>query len=140
MNNFFKNLGIGKQTLVNKWVETSDTTDLQYNRIELNEELNFSVVKNPELVVGNIIYHVFKKKDLPECIVYDFENFGTVYLGDVNRFIRSNGLIDDVNHIGDLIKIINVIDDHIINLDEIYFIESVSVTSNSSKVIILKKT
>ena len=138
-NNFFKNLGIGRQIHVNKWIETSEANDLLYKRIKLNEELNFSVVKNPELVFGNILYHVIKKKDLPECIVYDFENFGTVYLGDVNRFIRSNGLINDVNHIGDLIKIINVIDDHIINLDEIYFIESVSVTSNSSKVIILKK-
>ena len=138
-NNFFKNLGIGRQIPVNKWIETSESNDLLYKRIKLNEELNFSVVKNPELVFGNILYHVIKKKDLPECIVYDFENFGTLYLGDVSSFIRSNGLIDDVNNISDLIKILNIIDDHIINLDEISFMESVSDTSNCSKVFIFKK-
>lgn len=138
-NNFFKNLGIGRQTFVKKWVETSDTTDLQYDRIKLNEDLNFSVVKNPELVFGNILYHVIMKKDLPECIIYDFKNFSTLYLGDVNKFKRSNGLLDDVNYIDEWIKLLNIIDDHIINLTEIYFIESVSDSSNSNKVFIFKK-
>lgn len=138
-NNFFKNLGIGRQTLVKKWVETTDTTDLQYNRIKLNKDLNFSVVKNPELVLGNIIYHVIKKKDLPECIVYDFENFNTLHICDVNFFKRSNCLSDDVNSIDDWIKILNIIDNHIINLTEISFIESVSDSSNSNKVITFKK-
>ena len=99
MGNFFTNLGIGKTSIINKWIEMSDTTDLHCKRIELNEELNFSVVKNPELVFGNILYHVIKKKDLPKCIVYDFKNFGTLYLDDVSRFIRGNGLINDVNNI-----------------------------------------
>lgn len=138
-NNFFKNLGIGRQIFVNKWVETSDTSDLQYNRIKLNEDLNFSVIKQPELVLGNIIYHVIKKKDLPECIIYDFKKFSTLYLGDVNRFKRSNGLIDDVNNIDEWIKLLNIIDDYIINLTEICFIESVSDSSNCNKVFIFKK-
>jgi hypothetical protein len=138
-NNFFKNLGIGRQVFINKWVETSDTTDLQYNRIKLNKDLNFRVVKQPELVLGNIIYHVIKKKDLPECIVYDFKRFSTLHLGDVNRFKRSNCLFDDVNSIDDWIKLLNIIDDHIINLTEISFIESVSDSSNSNKVFIFKK-
>lgn len=137
-NNFFKNLGIGRQTFINKWIETSDTTDLQHKRIELNKELNFSVVKQPELVLGNIIYHVIKKKDLPKCIIYDFENFSTLYLGDVNYFKISNCL-HDVNYIDDWIELLNTIDDNIINLTEISFIESVSDTSNYGRVFIIKK-
>lgn len=137
-NNFFKNLGIGRQIFVKKWVETTDTTDLQYKRIKLNKDLNFSVVKQPELVLGNIIYHVIKKKDLPECIVYDFKKFNTLHLGDVDRFKRSNCL-HNVNSIDDWIKLLNIIDDHIINLTEISFIESISDSSDYSKVITFKK-
>lgn len=137
-NNFFKNLGIGRQVFVNKWIETTDTTDLQYKRIRLNKDLNFSVIKQPELVFGNILYHVIKKKNLPECIIYDFNKFSTLHLGDVNYFKRNNGL-HDVNYIDDWIKLLNTIDDHIINLTEISFIESVSDSSDCNKVIIFKK-
>jgi hypothetical protein len=57
----------------------------------------------------------------------------------VNRFKRSNCLFDDVNSIDDWIKLLNIIDDHIINLTEISFIESVSDSSDCSKVLIIKK-
>lgn len=135
MSFFFDNIGIGEEQLIKDWVKTSDTTDLQYKRIELNNELNFSVIKNPELVLGNIIYHVIKKKDLPDYIVYDFNKFNTLHLGDVDKFKRTNSL-HDLNNVDDWIKLLNIIDDHIINLTEISFIESMSVTSCSNRVFI----
>ena len=138
MSFFFDNIGIGEEQLIKDWIKTSDTTDLQYKRIELNDELNFNVIKNPELVLGNIIYHAIKKKDLPNCIVYDFNKFSKLHLGDVNNFKRSNCL-HDVNNIDDWIELLNIIDDHIINLTEISFIENVSVTSCSNRVFTIKK-
>lgn len=135
MSFFFDNIGIGEEQLIKDWIKTSDTTDLQCNRIKLNKDLNFRVVKQPELVFGNIIYHVIKKKDLPECIVYDFKNFSTLHLGDVDRFKRSNCLFDDVNSIDDWIKLLNIIDDHIINLNEISFIvnETIFIKKHNNK-------
>ena len=133
MSFFFDNIGIGEEQLIKDWIKTSDTTDLQCNRIKLNNELNFSVIKNPELVFGNIIYHVIKKKDLPECIIFDFKKFSTLHLGDIDRFKIGNGL-HNVNNVDDWIKLLNIIDDHIINLTEISFIENMSVTSCINRV------
>lgn len=138
MSFFFDNIGISEEQLIKDWIKTSDTTDLQYDRIELNNELNFSVIKNPELVLGNIMYHIIKKKDLPYYIVYDFNKFSELHIGDVNRFKRSNCL-HDVNYIDDWIELLNIIDDHIINLTEISFIENVSVTSCSNIMFTIKK-
>ena len=138
MSFFFDNIGISEEQLIKDWIKTSDTTDLQYNRIKLNKELNFSVIKDPELVFGNIIYHVIKKKDLPECIIFDFKKFSTLHLGDMDRFKRGNGL-HNVNNVDDWIELLKIIEDHIINLTEISFIESVSDSSDCSKMFIIKK-
>ena len=55
----------------------------------------------------------------------------------MNRFKKSNCL-HDVNYINDWIKLLNIIDDHIINLTEISFIENMSVTSCSNRITIKK--
>ena len=44
-NNFFKNLGIGKQTMVNKWIKDNDPFDVRFWSIIYNDDLGvFRVV------------------------------------------------------------------------------------------------
>ena len=77
-NNFFKNLGIGKQTMVNKWIKDNDPSDVVCKNIIYNDDLGvFRVVSCSQIVFRNLAFYFVYGK-LNDHIVYDFENFSEI--------------------------------------------------------------
>jgi hypothetical protein len=115
-NNFFKNLGIGKQTMVNKWIKDNDPSDVACKNIIYNDGLGvFRVVSCSQIVFRNLsFYFVYGK--LNDHIVYDFENFCEI---DVKIHEGYSLALRDKS-VDEIVEILNKMDKHIVNLKRVY--------------------
>ena len=119
-NNFFKNLGIGKQGLVNKWIKDNNPKDVVFKNIIYNDELGvFRVVSCSQSVFSNLSYYFVNGK-LNEHIIYDFEKFSeinvTVTMG-YYHFLMNKSVEEIVEEI---VELVNKMDKHILNLKRVY--------------------
>lgn len=115
-NNFFKNLGIGKQAIVNKWIKDNDPFDVRFMSIIYNDDLGvFRVVSCSQTVFLNMSYY-FTQGKLNDHIVYDFENFSEINVKvheDSTNALR-NKSVDEI------VEILNKMDKHIVNLKRVH--------------------
>lgn len=115
-NNFFKNLGIGKQAIVNKWIKENDPFDVRFWSIIYNDDLGvFRVVSCSQSVFLNMSYY-FTQGKLNDHIVYDFENFSEINVKvheDSTNALR-NKSVDEI------VEFLNNMDKHIVNLKRVY--------------------
>lgn len=115
-NNFFKNLGIGKQAIVNKWIKDNDPFDVKFMSIIYNDDLGvFRVVSCSQSVFLNMSYY-FRQGKLNDHIVYDFENFSEI---DVKVHEDSTIALRDKS-IDEIVDFLNNMDKHIVNLKRVY--------------------
>jgi ASC-1-like (ASCH) protein len=115
-NNFFKNLGIGKQAIVNKWIKDNDPFDIRFKNIIYNDDLGvFRVVSCSLRVFQNMSYY-FRQGKLNDHIVYDFENFSEI---NVKVHDDSTNTLRDKS-IDEIVEFLNNMDKHIVNLKRVY--------------------
>lgn len=108
-NNFFKNLGVGIQTQIEKWYnENKKKLFLSGYRVLYNsEKLNFLVVGDVNLVFVTLLNLL---DQLPESIVFDFNKFSSVsYICHIEQ-----------KNFDRCINTLNNLDKHLINLNVIY--------------------
>ena len=116
-NNFFKNLGIGKQSLVDKWIKDNDPLDVYFKNILYNDDLGvFRVVSCSRTVFSNLSLYFVNGK-LNEHIIYDFERFSEIDV-KVNEDCYCLSLRD--KSVDDIVEILNKMDKHILNLKRVY--------------------
>lgn len=116
-NNFFKNLGIGKQALVDKWIKDNEPLDVYFKNILYNDDLGvFRVVSCSRTVFSNLSFYFVNGK-LNEHIIYDFERFSEIDV-KVNEDCYCLALRD--KSVDDIVEILNKMDKHILNLKRVY--------------------
>ena len=115
MSNFFTNLGIGKKSVIDKWIKEVNPSDIKYGRVELNDKMVFDVNNRPCVVFRNLC-SLFNKGELNECIIYDFKIFNEVEIESFNIYFVLGLSLDSY------VDMLNQMNKHIINLNKICII------------------
>ena len=124
MSNFFKNLGIGKQAIVDKWIKDNNPKDVYFKNILYNDDLGvFRVVYCPQTVFSNLLIY-FVNGELNKHIIYDFEKFSEIYIkvNDEHYCLFDEHYCVELRNksVYDIVEIFNKIDKHILNLKRVY--------------------
>lgn len=108
-NNFFKNLGIGRKVIAQKFI---DKHERGLKGVVLGDNGDIIVTKFKETILHNIMYYFRDEKETFENIVFRFEGDEElrVTIGYIN--LRYNGL-------DKFIDVLNSLDGIIVGLDEI---------------------
>lgn len=115
-NNFFKNLGIGKQAVVNKWIKDNNPFDIWFRSIIYNDDLGvFRVVSCSQAVFLNMSCY-FTQGKLNDHIVYDFEKFSEI---NVKVHEDATATLRDKS-VDEIVEILNKMDKHIVNLKRVH--------------------
>lgn len=108
-NNFFKNLGIGRKSIVQKFI---DKHKCGLEGVKVDDDGDIIVTKFKEIILRNIIYYLIKENETFENIVYRFE-------GDEELKIAIEFINFRYKGLDKFIDILNSLKGVIVGLDEI---------------------
>jgi hypothetical protein len=102
-NNFFKNLGIGRKSIAQKFINKHQRG---LEGVKLGDDGDIIVTKFKELILRNIIFYLRDENETFENIVFRFEGDEElkVTIGYINyKYNSLDGLIDTLNDLKGII-------------------------------------
>lgn len=112
-NNFFKNLGIGRKAIAQKFINKHQRA---LEGVEVGDDGDIIVTKFKEIILRNIIYYSIKENETFENIVYRFE-------GDEELKISIEFINFRYKGLDKFIDILNSLKGVIVGLDKIIVTE-----------------